>query len=116
MADVQMQMRQMRKRKTGFYLMLFFLVSWIVVTLGIQFYQGYALGYGTGFGDGGRVPPEIVQKAGVGPAAAAVVAAVSHNAPEISMTEDIARLVFSLVVLAGIGYFWYLVISRIGTF
>lgn len=107
---------QIRKRKSGFYLMTFFLVGWIVVTLSIQFYQGHVLGYGTGFGDGGRVPPAVAQRAGVGPKAAAVVAATSHNAPQMPLAEDIGRLVFSLVVLAGIGYFWYLVISRIGTF
>lgn len=127
-----------RRRRVGTYLMLMFTVGWIVTTVSIQFYQGFSRGYGTGFGDGGRVPPEFIRGAeaenesNLVPSQfalvkkriervdstdpAAVVAATSHNAPEISLLEDIARLVFSLAVLTGITYFWYSVMSRVGTF
>ena len=103
-----------RRRKVGTYLMLFFTVGWIVVTLSIQFYQAYLFGYGSGFGDGGHLPADLAAKYGNDVRAA--VAATSHNAPEISLAEDIGRLLFSLGVLTGITYFWYLVMSRIGTF
>ena len=105
---------QIRRRKVGTYLMLLFTVGWIVVMLSIQFYQAHVMGFGSGFGDGGHMPAEIAAKYGNDVRAA--VAATSHNAPEISLTEDLGRLLFSLGVLTGIVYFWYLVMSRIGTF
>ena len=71
---------------------------------------------GTGFGDGGRVPPDIVAKAGVGPRAADVVAATSHNAPNLSVGAQTLRIAFSFAVLLLIILFWYFVMSRIGTF
>ena len=108
--------KQIRSRKVGTYLMLFFMIGWIVSQIGMQLAIGFQRGYGTGFGDGGRVPPDIVAKAGVGDKAAAVVAATSHNAPQMSLAEDIGRIVFSFIVLLAIVFFWYSIISRIGTF
>ena len=108
---------QVRKRKGAAYLMLAFMVGWIITMLTIQLSIGFSKGYGTGFGDGGRVPPEIVERAGVGDKAADVVAATSHNTPEdMTVWEDAVRLIFSIAVLVGIYYFWYIVISRIGIF
>lgn len=108
--------RQVRRRKVGTYLMLFFMVAWIVSQIGIQLAIGFHKGFGTGFGDGGRVPPDIVAKVGVGPKAADVVAATSHNVAPMSLAEDVGRIVFSFVVLLGIVFFWYSIMSRIGTF
>lgn len=109
--------KQIRRRKFGTFLMLFFMVAWIVSQIGMQLYIGFDRGYGTGFGDGGRVPPDIVAKVGVGPKAADVVAATSdHNVPEMSLAEDIGRIAGSFGVLLAIVFFWYSVMSRMGTF
>lgn len=105
-----------RRRKVGTYLMLLFMIAWIVSMIGIQMAIGIQKGFGTGFGDGGRVPPDIVAKAGVGPRAADVVAATSHNAPNLSVGEQTLRIAFSFAVLLLIIMFWYFVMSRIGTF
>ena len=124
---------QIRRRKTAAYLMQAFLVLWIGTTLVIQFGIGFERGYGTGFGDGGRMPPEIVERAGYGDGEsvlpevleregvedlrAAVIAATSHNTPEDqSVWEDAFRIIITLVCQAIITCFWYFVCSRIGTF
>ena len=83
--------------------------------LSIQFYQGVQRGFGTGFGDGGHVPIAVAQQVGSSDPKV-VVAATSLNAPKISAAEDVGRLVFSFAVLIGIIYFWYLVMSKVGTF
>lgn len=109
--------KQIRRRKFGTFLMLFFMVAWIVSQIGMQMYIGVQRGYGTGFGDGGRVPPDIVAKVGVGSRAADVVAATSnHNVPEMSVAEDVGRIVLSFGILLAIIFFWYSVMSRVGTF
>lgn len=107
-----------RRRKAGAYLMAFFMVGWCLTMISLQFYTAYKLGYGSGFGDGFRLPPELAAKYGSGTFASvqAAVAATSHNAPEMSVAEDIGRLLYSLAVLSGIIYFWYFVMSRVGTF
>lgn len=106
-----------RRRKVGAYLMLFFMVGWIFSMVGMQMYIGVQKGFGTGFGDGGRVPPDIVAIAGVGSKAADVVAATSHNGPaNMPLSEQVFRIVFSFGVLLGIIFFWYSIISRIGVF
>lgn len=106
-----------RRRKVGTYLMLAFMVGWIVSMVGIQMAIGVKKGFGTGFGDGGRVPADIVQTVGVGDKPADVVAATSHNAPQdMSIAEQILRITFSFAVLLAIIFFWYSIISRIGTF
>ena len=108
--------KQVRRRKVGTYLMLAFMVGWIVSMMGIEFAMGVQKGFGTGFGDGGRVPSDIVARVGVGPKAADVVAATSLNAPPMSVTEQVFRIVFSFAVLLGIVAFWYVIVSRIGIF
>ena len=108
---------QIRRRKVGTYLMLFFMIAWIASQIGMQFYIGVQRGYGTGFGDGGRVPPDIVAKVGVGEKAADVVAATSNNnVPPMSVAEDVGRIVISFVILLAIIFFWYSIMSRVGTF
>ena len=108
--------KQIRRRKVGTYLMLVFMIGWIVSMLGIEFALGVQKGFGTGFGDGGRVPPDIVAAVGVGPKVADIVAATSHNVPPMSVTEQVGRIVFSFAILIGIILFWYAIVSRIGTF
>ena len=107
---------KLRRRKTAAYLMLGFMVTWIVAMLAIQLTIGFHKGYGTGFGDGFRVPPDIVAAAGVGPNAATVVAATSHNVGDNGWLWDTMLIVTALLTMLGITYFWYLVMSRIGTF
>jgi uncharacterized BrkB/YihY/UPF0761 family membrane protein len=105
-----------RRRKLGTYLMLFFMVGWIVSMIGMQMTIGVKKGFGTGFGDGGRVPPDIVQMVGVGDKAADVVAATSHNVGDMPIGEQVLRIAFSFAVLLAIIFFWYSIISRVGTF
>lgn len=106
-----------RRRKVGTYLMLAFMVGWIVSMVGIQMAIGVQKGFGTGFGDGGRVPADIVERVGVGDKAADVVAATSHNGPsDMSIGEQVLRIVFSFAVLLAIIFFWYSIMSRVGTF
>lgn len=51
-------------QKLGAYLATAALIGWMVAMITIQFVQAHQHGYGSGFGDGGRVPPAVVQMYG----------------------------------------------------
>lgn len=108
--------RERRRRKVAAYMMLGFMVTWIAAMLVLELTIGFQKGYGTGFGDGLRVPPDVVAAAGVGSDVAAIVAATSHNVGNNGWLWDTLLIVTSLLAMLGITYFWYLVMSRIGTF
>lgn len=110
------QERRLKRRKTAAYMMLGFMVAWIVAMLALELTIGFQKGFGTGFGDGLRVPPDIVDAAGVGSNVSAIVAATSHNVGDNGYLWDTLLIVSSLLAMLGITYFWYLVMSRIGAF
>ena len=105
-----------RRRRSGFYLLSAVLFLWLAAMVSIQFYQGAQVGYGTGLGDGGRVPPAVVRDARTSPNAVAAVAATSPRERPISIGEGVLRVIGSLLLLAGIVAFWSVIISRIGAF
>ena len=105
-----------RKRRSGFYLLSAVLLFWLVAMVSTHFYIGTQVGYATGLSDGGRVPPAVVRDAQIAPNAAAAVAATSSNHRPVSLFEGTLRVIGSLLLLAAIVAFWFVIISRIGTF
>jgi hypothetical protein len=62
--DTHRLKRIWNSRQLGVYLMTFALIGWVVTQITIQFLQAAHFGYGSGIGDGGRVPPAIVEHYG----------------------------------------------------
>jgi hypothetical protein len=46
-------------QRLAVYLMLLVLVGWVVTMMTIEFTQSHHYGYGSGFGRGGRIPPNV---------------------------------------------------------
>lgn len=105
-----------RRRRSGFYLLSAVLLFWLAAMMSIHFYIGTQVGYGTGITDGGRVPTAVVRDARIAPSAVAAVAATSRHQSPIPFGESVLRVIGSLLLLAGIVGFWFVIISRIGTF
>ncbi|MGH9036937.1 MAG: hypothetical protein ACRD0O_14335 [Acidimicrobiia bacterium] len=103
-------------RRLGTRLMLAFTVGWFLTMITLQFVQASQHGYGSGFGDGGRVPPEVVEQVGVGDDVEALVQTTSRPGSGGGAFGDVWRIVFSVAVLLGIIFFWYVVMSRVGSF
>jgi hypothetical protein len=51
-------------KKLGAYLLAAALIGWMIATPTIEFSLAHHHGYGSGFGDGGRIPPEVVRMYG----------------------------------------------------
>lgn len=105
-----------RRRRQGFYLLLFGLLLWLASMIAIDVYIARSVGYGSGIADGGRVPPAVVADAKVGAKAADVVRATSENVGLVGAGETLWRILVSVAVLAGIVLFWFVIVSRIGVF
>ena len=90
-------------------------IAWITTMLSIQFYQAASYGYGSGFGDGKRMPPELVERVGAGNDVGAVVKATMVPISK-TIVEDMVRLVSSILILAALYFFWYWLLSRLGSF
>ncbi len=111
-----------KRRRTGINLMLVFLVGWAVTQFSIQMYIGYQNGYGTGFEGKERIPPEIAEKYKVETNVEAARATLDRNTTDTwlingeGFVPDTIRIVFTLLLMAANIFFWYSVISRVGTF
>lgn len=114
MAEMQSNSRA-RQRALASRVLFGLCVAWITTMVSIQFYQASVHGYGSGFGDGKRMPPELVERVGAGNDVAAVVKATMVPISG-DIVEDVVRLVFSIAVLAGLYFFWYWLLSRLGSF
>jgi hypothetical protein len=53
---------QAPKEKRAISLLIFFLVAWIATIITVQVVQIHQNGYGSGFGDGGHVPPSVLRQ------------------------------------------------------
>lgn len=51
-------------QKLGAYLVAFALIGWMIAMPTIELFQAHHHGYGSGIGDGGRIPPAVVQMYG----------------------------------------------------
>jgi hypothetical protein len=51
-------------KKLGAYLLATALIGWMITTPTIEFSLAHYHGFGSGFGDGGRIPPEVVRMYG----------------------------------------------------
>jgi hypothetical protein len=51
-------------KKLGAYLLAAALIGWMIATPTIEFLLAHHHGYGSGFGDGGRIPPEVIRMYG----------------------------------------------------
>ena len=107
---------QQRGRKLGAILLLTFAVGWFVTMVTLQFVQAGRHGYGSGFGDGGRVPPAVVQQVGGRSDPEFVTAATNRPGSSGGIFGDTWRISLSVAVLLGTIFFWYVVMSRVGTF
>lgn len=114
MAEASHQSRS-RQRKLASRVLFGLCVAWITTMLVVQFSQAIHHGYGSGFGDGKRLPPEVVERLGVPNDVAAVVKAGTVPISE-SVTEDALRLLFSGGVLGLLVAGWYWLLSRLGSF
>lgn len=52
------------REKLAVFLLTAFLLGWIAICLGIQFWQAHHHGYGTGITNRGHLPDEIVERFG----------------------------------------------------
>lgn len=104
-----------RQRTLASRVLFGFCIAWITTMLSIQFYQASLHGYGSGFGDGKRMPPELVERVGAGNDVAAVVKATMVPISK-TIIEDTVRLVSSIGILAALYFFWYWLLSRLGSF
>jgi hypothetical protein len=50
------------KEKRAIVLLAGFLITWILTIIAIQVVQIQQNGYGSGFGDGGHIPPSVVTR------------------------------------------------------
>lgn len=114
MAELSHQSRA-RQRKLASYILFALCVGWITTMLVIQFSQAVHHGYGSGFGDGKRLPPAVVEQLGVPNDVAAVVKAGTVPISQ-SLAEDTFRLLFSAGVLGLLVAGWYWLLSRLGSF
>lgn len=114
MAELSHQSRS-RQRKLASRVLFGICIAWITVMLVVQFSQAIHHGYGSGFGDGKRLPPELVERLGVPNDVAAVVKAGTVPVSQ-SVAEDTVRLLFSGGVLVALVAGWYWLLSRLGSF
>jgi hypothetical protein len=105
-----------RRRRLAVYLVTAITAGWMLFMISFQFWQASEHGYGSGFGDGGHVPSEIVEEADVGSDRDAVVDELNSPGAEGGVWGETWRLLLSILILIGIIYVWYLVMSGLGTF
>ena len=108
-----------QQRKKAVYALLIFCIVWIVGIFTVQVVYSVKVGYGTFYHNSGRVPPDFIEKHKL-PANVTLAEAVKltseQNVPEMSAAEDAGRLLLSIALELGLLFFWYRVLSRIGTF
>lgn len=115
--------KEARRRRTGVRLMFGFLASWVLIQWSVQFYQGnFYYGFGGGWHDGGVLPPAVVEKYGTKDPVEAARRTMNKNTENTVLIDgtgfipDTVRIVVSFGIMFGIIFFWYLVMSRTGTF
>ena len=104
------------RQRLGVYLVTTITVGWLVLMVSLQFVQAARHGYGSGFGDGGRIPPAIVRQAGVGVDRQAIADVLNEPGAEAGIWGETWRITVTVIVLLAIIGVWYLVMSRVGTF